>query len=95
MPNPSAPALPNAEPRRQAKDTPILTRSRKGIPIIIQSVAGLTLLYWRLGKRIQTEDLKSDRAEYAKQVVYSLAAKLGWTHFNAILPLKDDLRRDF
>ena len=92
---------------------------------------GLTLLYWRIGKRIQTEVLGNQRAEYGKQIVaalgrqladefgqgfgeknlrrmvqfaevfpdlqivQSLNAQLGWTHFRAIIPLKDDLQRDF
>ena len=92
---------------------------------------GLTLLYWRIGKRIQTEVLGSERAEYGKQIVatlsqelvdefgrgfgrrslfnmvrfaevfpdlkivQSLIAQLGWTHFLRIIPLKDDLQRDF
>ena len=93
--------------------------------------AGLTLLYWRIGKRISTEVLGNERAEYGKeivaalgrqladefgpgfgeknlrrmvqfaevfpdlQIVHALSAQLGWTHFKAIIPLKDDLQRDF
>ena len=92
---------------------------------------GLTLLYWRIGKRIHTEVLGNQRAEYGKeivaalgrqleaefvqgfgeknlrrmvqftevfpdlQIVHALNAQLGWTHFKAIIPLKDELQRDF
>jgi hypothetical protein len=38
--------------------------------------AELTLLYWRVGTRIQTEVLQGQRAEYGKQIVLSLAERL-------------------
>lgn len=33
----------------------------------------LTLLYWRIGQRIQAEVLKGKRAEYGKQIISTLA----------------------
>lgn len=47
--------------------------------------AELTLLYWTVGKRLQLETLKGDRAEYGKQVVAQVAQQLaldfgkGWS----------------
>lgn len=38
--------------------------------------AELTLLYWRIGRRIQSEVLKGERAEYGRQVVQTLSAQL-------------------
>lgn len=38
--------------------------------------AGMTLLYWRIGKRIQTEVLGNKRAEYGKEILQTLSAKL-------------------
>lgn len=38
--------------------------------------AELTMLYWHVGQRIRTEILKSQRAEYGKQIVSTLAAHL-------------------
>lgn len=38
--------------------------------------AGLTLLYWRIGQRINTEVLQGERAEYGKEVVATLAQEL-------------------
>ena len=35
-----------------------------------------TLLYWHVGKRINDEVLKNNRAEYGKQIVVSLARHL-------------------
>ena len=93
--------------------------------------AGMTLLYWRIGKRIQVETLGNQRAEYGREIlatlsqeltkdygpgfsysaltrmvrfaevfpdaeiVATLSQQLGWSHFKEIIPLKDDLQRDF
>jgi predicted nuclease of restriction endonuclease-like (RecB) superfamily len=57
--------------------------------------ATTTLTYWRLGKRINAEVLNSKRAEYGKQIVVSLIRQLTWTHFIALIPLKDKLQREF
>ncbi len=39
--------------------------------------ATLTLLYWRIGRRINSEVLQNKRAKYGKQIVVSLARQLG------------------
>lgn len=36
----------------------------------------LSLLYWKIGKRINSEVLKNKRAEYGKQIIGSLAKQL-------------------
>ena len=36
----------------------------------------MTLLYWRIGKRIQTEILENERAEYGQEIVSTLSEKL-------------------
>lgn len=92
---------------------------------------GLTMLYWRIGKRIREEILKGHRAEYGKriivslsrqliqeygnsfseknlrrmvqfaevfpdeQIVVSLIRHLSWSHFLALIPLKEPLQREF
>jgi predicted nuclease of restriction endonuclease-like (RecB) superfamily len=38
--------------------------------------AGLTVLYWRLGKRVKDEIVGDSRAEYGKQILQTLAAQL-------------------
>ena len=38
--------------------------------------AGLTLLYWNIGKRINDEILDDHRAEYGKRILQTLSAKL-------------------
>ena len=93
--------------------------------------ATLTMLYWRIGKRIHHDVLGEKRADYGKQIVASLGRQLaaefgagfgeknlrrmvqfaeafpdeeivaalrrqlGWSHFKALIPLKDPLKRDF
>ena len=93
--------------------------------------ATLTILYWKIGKRINDEILNNKRAEYGKQIVVSLShqlaqeygnnfsdknirrmiqfaevfadeaivvsaiRQLSWTHFIALIPLKDPLQRQF
>ena len=103
--------------------------ARSAVAITVN--AGLTMLYWRVGKRINTEILKGKRAEYGQEIVVSLSRQLiidygnsfseknlrrmvqfaevfpdekivvslirqlTWTHFIALIPLKDQLQRDF
>lgn len=107
----------------------MIEQTRKGVARTVN--VGMTLLYWRIGKRIQTEVLGNERAEYGKEIVstlsrqlgdefgrgfgrrnlfnmvrfaevfpeteivQTLSAQLGWSHFSEILPLKHDLQRDF
>jgi len=91
----------------------------------------LTMLNWKVGKRIHEEVLLGQRAEYGKQIIVSLARQLtvdygksfteknlrrmvqfaevfpneeivvslirqlSWTHFVALIPIKEDIKRDF
>ena len=55
----------------------------------------LTILYWQVGNRILYDILKEKRAEYGKEIVATLSQELSWSHFVAILPLKDGLQRNF
>ncbi len=91
----------------------------------------MVLLYWSIGKTVKKEIIKSDRAEYGKQIVQSLTAQLtqkygkgfssqnlwymvqlyeihpilhalrgeleglSWTHIRTLLPIKDELKREF
>jgi predicted nuclease of restriction endonuclease-like (RecB) superfamily len=99
---------------------------------VAQTVNGaLTLLYWKIGKRINEEVLDNKRADYGKavivklgqelslqyggsfseknirrmmqfhevfpeeQIVVSAIRQLSWTHFIALIPLKDQMQRQF
>ena len=39
----------------------------------IQANSSLTLMFWQIGKRIQTDILENDRAEYGKQILVTLS----------------------
>jgi len=64
----------------------MIEQTREGVARTVN--AGLTLLYWRIGKRIQTEVLRNDRADYGKEILQTLSAKLtaefgsGFSHRN-------------
>lgn len=42
--------------------------------------AEITLLYWHIGKRIQTEILQGQSAEYGKQIIIALSQQLTQTY---------------
>ena len=126
---------PNATVRRVKPDSllsdvrELIQQTREGVARAIDS--GLVLLYWHVGQRIRRDILKEKRAEYGKQILHalsakltaefgrgfsernlanmvrfaevfpdreilqSLIAKLGWTHFREIIYLDDPLKRDF
>ena len=44
--------------------------------------AGLTMLYWNIGKRIRDEILKGERAEYGQEIVASLGRELATEYGN-------------
>jgi len=106
-----------------------ITDSRQQVAQVAN--ATLTMLYWKIGKRIRNEVLGEKRADYGKHIVASvgrqlaaefgsgfgeknlhrmiqfaeafpdeeivaaLRRQLGWTHFKALIPLKDPLQREF
>lgn len=107
----------------------LIEQARKKVATAINQE--MVLLYWNIGKTIKEEIIKSDRAEYGKQIVQSLSALLtqkygkgfssqnlwymvqlydtypilhamrgelqglNWTHIREILPIKDNLKRQF
>ncbi len=52
----------------------LIGQSRQAVAVSVN--AEITLLYWKVGKRINDEVLGNERAEYGKQVVLSLSAQL-------------------
>ncbi|MBK8564918.1 MAG: DUF1016 family protein [Saprospiraceae bacterium] len=62
-------------------DQQLITDIRRMIEDTRQAVsqtvnAGLTLLYWNIGKRINEEVLQNERAAYGKQIIASLSRQL-------------------
>ncbi len=52
----------------------MIAQTRDGVARTVN--AGMTLLYWRVGKRIHNEILGEDRAEYGKEIVSTLSRQL-------------------
>jgi predicted nuclease of restriction endonuclease-like (RecB) superfamily len=117
--------------------TPELVSEIKGLinssrQLVAQAVnSTMTMLYWKIGQRINDEVLQHQRAEYGKQVIPMLSAELvgiygtgfaeknlrrmmqfaevfphqeivvsairqlSWTHFVALLPVREPLQREF
>ena len=71
----------------------IIEQTRSAVAASVNS--GLTLLNWRIGKRIGEEVLEGQRAEYGNQILATLSQQLSWSHFLAIIPLKDPVQREF
>jgi hypothetical protein len=49
----------------------------------------LTVLFWHIGKKIDTYVLHHKRAEYGKQIVVTLSRQLSWSHFLALIRQPD------
>ncbi|MCX6972703.1 MAG: DUF1016 N-terminal domain-containing protein [Verrucomicrobia bacterium] len=52
----------------------MIERTRSQVARVVN--AGMTLLYWRIGMRIQTEVLGNERAEYGMKIVSTLSRQL-------------------
>jgi len=52
----------------------MIEQTREGVAQTVN--AGITLLYWRIGKRIQTEILGNQRADYGKEILATLSQEL-------------------
>ena len=52
----------------------LIEQSRQNVANAIN--AEITLLYWSIGKKINEEFLKNNRAEYGKQIIIQLAKQL-------------------
>ena len=61
----------------------LIDSARKSVAKTVNST--MTLLYWQIGKRIYTEILNENRAEYGKQIVINISEELtllygkGWS----------------
>ncbi|MGB0880248.1 MAG: DUF1016 N-terminal domain-containing protein [Polaribacter sp.] len=44
--------------------------------VAIQANSSLTIMFWKIGKRIQSDILENNRAEYGKEIVVSLSREL-------------------
>lgn len=70
----AAPAATNPSSSVLAEVRSLILEARQQTARMVN--AGLTLLYWQVGNRIQREILKERRAEYGAEIVRSLSAQL-------------------
>lgn len=56
----------------------LIGEARAGLAATVNSA--LTILYWRIGRRIHAEVLQGERASYGEQIVVSLARQLEVEH---------------
>jgi len=52
----------------------LIEESKQEVSVAVN--ATITMLYWQIGNRINTEILKDQRAEYGKQIVSNLSMQL-------------------
>ncbi len=52
----------------------LISKAKLGLEATVNST--MTLLYWRIGRRIQSEVLQGERAEYGGQIISTLAQQL-------------------
>ncbi len=52
----------------------LIERTRQQVAVAIN--AGITMMYWHIGERINREILGNQRAEYGKQIVSTLSTQL-------------------
>lgn len=107
----------------------LIEQGRQQVAVAVN--AGMTLMYWQIGERINREVLGGARASYGKrviaelsqkltaefgkgydkknlnkmmqfakvfpdlQIVAPLARQLSWSHFLQVIPIEDDLQREF
>lgn len=107
----------------------LIEQGRQQVAVAVN--AGMTLMYWQIGERINREVLGGARASYGKrviaelsqkltaefdkgydkknlnkmmqfakvfpdlQIVAPLARQLSWSHFMQVIPIEDDLQREF
>lgn len=57
--------------------------------------SSLTLMNWQIGRLIELDVLRKERAAYGHEIVASLAQQLSWTHTKALLPVRTDDARKF
>ena len=56
----------------------LIEKSRQNVALAVN--AEITLLYWHIGKRIKTEIIGNERAEYGKKLIAGLSEQLTWEY---------------
>jgi hypothetical protein len=91
---PKKPALTKIKPGDLLADVrELILTAHEGIARTVNT--RLVIHCWEVGHRIRTDILREKRAGYGAEVIATLSRQLGWSHFKELLPLKDQLQRDF
>ena len=86
LPKPAGTAIEAPKDALVADLRKLIEETRASVAVAVN--AGLSLLYWQVGRRIQQDFIKYDRAEYGKLILPALSAKLtaeygrGWSERN-------------
>jgi len=85
----------------------LIEQARKKVAVTINQE--MVILYWNIGKTVKEEIMKSERAEYGKQIIHSLSGELAQKYgkgyspqnlwhmvkFNEIYPILSAVQREF
>jgi hypothetical protein len=71
----------------------LIDASKKAVSVTLNTE--VTSIYWNIGNRINTAILKNKRADYGKQIIATLWRHLSWSHFKLLIPIKNELQRNF
>ena len=71
----------------------LIEAAKREVAVTVNSA--MTLLYWEIGAYVNSYILDNKRGEYGKQIVVSLIRQLTWTHIIALIPIEDELKRNF
>ena len=74
------------EPSLFAEISALIEHTRGAV--VSQANYAVTLLFWKIGKRVNEAVLQNQRADYGKQIVGPPARQLSRSHFLMLLPLK-------
>ena len=64
----------------------LIEQSRR--TMLAQMSSATVYLFWTIGKCINNDILKNERADYGKKIVSRVATQLSWSHFIELLPFK-------
>ncbi|HIP45626.1 MAG TPA: DUF1016 family protein [Sulfurospirillum arcachonense] len=90
--------MPNIKPKKNISTLynnikTIIDTSKQEVTIQLNNT--MVLSYWEIGKQLNVEILKDERATYGKEICATLSRKLSWSHFIEFIKVKDELKREF
>ncbi|GEM_PF-4478663 len=71
----------------------LIEQTKNNVAVAVNS--SMTMMYWKIGNKINQNILNNQRAEYGKEIVATVSQKLSWSHFKELIFLKDTLKIEF